>query len=65
MAFGSYGECFHGGAQVGNLAGQDGAGAGLSGAVFVGDGAELVVAVERGAADLGIFGRGGEHGGLA
>lgn len=67
MAFDSCGECFDGGAQVCDFGGQagQGAGVGLSGAVFLDDGAELLVAVERRAADLGVFGHGGEGDGLA
>ena len=37
-----------------------GSGVGLSGPVFVDDGAQLWVAVEGCAADLGLFGDGGE-----
>jgi len=67
VAFDAFGECFDGGAKVCDFGGEagQGAGVGLSGAVFVDDGAELLVAVERCAADLGPFGDGGEGDRLA
>jgi hypothetical protein len=62
VAFHDFGEGFDGGAQVrdfGSEAGQ-GSGVGLPGPVFVDDGAQLLIAVERRAADLGLFGHDGE-----
>ena len=56
------GERLDHGAKVRDLGGEtgQGAGVGLSGAVFIDDGAELLVPVERRPADLGLFGDGGE-----
>src|SRR5271163_2721907 len=62
MPSGAFGEGFDGGAQVSDFGGEagQGSGVGLSGPVFVDDGAQLLVAVEGCAADLGLFGDGGE-----
>lgn len=62
VAFDSFGEGFDGCAKVSDFGGQagQGSGVGLPGAVFIDDGAQLLVAVEGGAADLGLCGDGGE-----
>ena len=62
VPFDAFGEGFDGSAQVSDFDGEASQGSrdGLSGPVFVDDGAQLVVAVERCAADLGLFGDGGE-----
>jgi hypothetical protein len=67
VAFDAIGEGFDGGAQVSDFGGEagQGSGVGLSGPVFVDDGAQLWVAVERCPADLGLFGDGGEGDRLA
>jgi hypothetical protein len=62
VPFDAFGEGFDGGAKLSDFGGEasQGSGVGLSGPVFVDDGAQLLVVVERCATDLGLFGDGGE-----